>query len=48
MTVNREKYFTKTNDYNASGTKCLVFLDRVALLSVLVMGIGIGCFGVDW
>jgi hypothetical protein len=48
VTVKREKYFTKTNDYSTSGTKYLVFLARVSLLSILVIGIGIGCFGFDW
>jgi len=45
VTGNREKYFTKTNDYSTSGTKYLVFLAGLALLSVSVMGIGIDCFG---
>jgi len=48
VTVNREKYFTKPNYYSTSGTKYLVFLAEVALLSVLVMDIGIGCFSFDW
>jgi hypothetical protein len=48
VTVNREKYFTKTNDYSTGGAKHLVFLAGVALLSVSVMGIGIGCFAFDW
>ena len=48
VTVNREKYFTKTNDYSTSGTKYLIFLAGVALLSVSVMVVGIGCFGSDW
>jgi hypothetical protein len=46
--VSKEKYFTKTNDYSTSGTKYLVFLAGVALLSVSVMGIGIDCFGFHW
>jgi hypothetical protein len=48
VTMNRKKYFTKPNDYSTSGTKYLVFLAKVAFLSVLVMDIGIGCFGIDW
>jgi hypothetical protein len=44
VTVLREKYFTKANDYSNNDTKYSVFLAGVALLSVSVMGIGIGCF----